>query len=98
MRRVEPEPWCMVPWRCFHDLEGRRHYRVDGFGSGMGAMRIVTRPQPLVPMDIAEWCSLFGLNHDERDFVIPLVQAMDRVFLKIRSEQINQEIRQIFKG
>lgn len=64
----------------------------------MGPMRIVTRPQPLVPMDIAEWCSLFGLDHDERDFVIPLVKAMDMVFLKIRSDQIKQEISQMFKG
>ncbi|WP_243430063.1 hypothetical protein [Acetobacter sacchari] len=96
-RRVDVLPAYRLPWRCWHELAGHRRHMVEIYGGGMGAIRGVSRPQPLPTLDVLAWCDAQDLDADERDFVVLMVKAMDRVFLDLRGRQIRAELDQIFR-
>ncbi len=75
-------PWAETPWRAWNELNAERGYTLSGFAAPMGAMILKSRPLPIPWSSIQAWCDRAGCDPDDRtEFVVPLVQAMDREFL-----------------
>ena len=92
-QRVIPDPWNEVPWRAWHELQHDRSWITDGLGAGMGAIRIISRPQPIGWVAIDRWCDASGVTAEERPLVFHLVRALDVVFLAHRNTQITQDLQ-----
>ncbi|ASL41541.1 hypothetical protein FKW15_01460 [Acetobacter sp. DmW_125133] len=97
LRKVDPEPANMLPWRCWHGVAGTRRYRAEIYGAGMGATRGVSYPQPLADAEILRWCHMRRLNEAETDFTFQLVKSLDQTFLQIRNQQIQQDLAHTFR-
>ena len=97
LRKVDPEPANMLPWRCWHGVAGTRLHRTEGFGAGMGAIRNVAYPQPLADAEILRWCQMHRLNEAETDFTFQLVKSMDQTFIQIRNQQITEDLQHTFR-
>lgn len=91
-------PWAETPWRAWHELSGERAHAIDGYGTGMGAIRIVSRPLTIPWRAVREWCAWNLIRPEDRDLVLSGVQALDRLFVRWRNDRIDQEIRQALRG
>ncbi|MFW7268835.1 hypothetical protein ACMAUO_12805 [Gluconacetobacter sp. Hr-1-5] len=86
----------MMPWRCWHELSGSRGSSTEGFGAGMGKIRIVAQPSAIPVNEIDAWCRNHGLQPSHTAFTRHLVLAMDRRFLAIRAQQIKSGVDAFF--
>ncbi len=82
----QPEPpaleaWEEVPWRAWNELNGERHYMPVGIAVPMGGTIIQARPGPIPWTAVQTWCDRARCTAEDREFVTPLVIALDREFL-----------------
>lgn len=70
--------WAEPAWRAWNELSSERAYAVVGYSVPMGAMLIQSRPCPIPWSAMHAWCDRARCAQIDREFIVPLVMALDR--------------------
>lgn len=70
--------WAEPAWRAWNELSSERSYVVVGHAVPMGAVIIQSRPCPIPWSAMHAWCDRARYVSIDRDFIVPLIMALDR--------------------
>lgn len=75
------EVWDDQVWRAWCDLGTERPFIVSGYSVPMGGTVIQSRPGPIPWSKMQEWCDRAGCNSEDRDYIVPLIVAIDQEYI-----------------